>query len=185
MKKYIKVIVYLLVFAIILILGIVGYEFLIKNYTPEEIEVENKETNLKRASDFEVTNTEGQKVKLSDFFGKPIIVNFWATWCNPCKTELPEFNESYKKYGKEIEFLMVNLTDGYNETVENAKEFVKQNSYEFPLYFDTEYSATNTYRIYSIPRTLFIDKEGNILKSYTGIINKENLEKYIEKLRGE
>lgn len=185
MKQYLKVIAYLLGFAIILILGIIGYNILAKNYTPEEINVENKEVNLKKANDFEVTNNEGEKVKLSDFFGKPIVVNFWATWCTPCKTELPEFNDSYKKYNEEIEFLMVNLTDGYNETVEGVKEFVNQNNYEFPVYFDTEYSGTNAYRVYSIPRTLFIDKDGNILKSYTGMINKENLEKYIKEIRGD
>ena len=80
---------------------------------------------------------------------------------------------------------MVNLTDGYNDTEDGVKQFVKENNYEFPLYFDTEYSATYTYNIYSIPQTLFIDKNGNILKSYTGMLNKQTLEKYIKNLKGE
>ncbi len=183
MKKYIKVIIYLVSFGIIIVLGMVGYNFLSNNYQPQERKAEAKESNLKKASDFEVFNRQGEKVKLSDFLGKPIIVNFWATWCEPCKIELPEFDEAYKKNKDEIEFLMVNLTDGYQETEESVTEFVKQNNYEFPLYFDTEYSATNTYRIYSIPQTLFINKEGNMVKSHIGMIDKESLEKYIEKLK--
>ena len=77
---------------------------------------------------------------------------------------------------------MVNLTDGYNDTVENVKEFIRENNYEFPVYFDTEYSATNAYKIYSIPQTLFIDKDGNIIKLYKGQISRQTLQRYIEKM---
>ena len=124
-------------------------------------------------------------VNLSSFFGKPIVVNFWATWCGPCQAELPEFEEAYKKYNGDIEFLMVNLTDGYNDTVDSVKQFVNRNKFEFPLYFDTEYSATNTYSLYSIPQTLFIDKDGNIVKLYRGMISKQALEGYIERIKEE
>lgn len=140
---------------------------------------------MKKAKDFTVLNNEGENINLSDFFGKPIIVNFWASWCGPCKMELPEFEEAYKIYGEEIEFLMVNLTDEYGETVESVKKFTKDNNYSFPLYFDTEYSASNAYGVYSIPRTLFINKDGNIVKSFTGVIDKETLDRYIKILRGE
>lgn len=180
MKKYLKLMAYLLSFVIMIVLGIIGYNFLKNNYEPEEIKVEKTESNLKKAHDFEVLDSQGQKVKLSDFLGKPVVVNFWATWCGPCRIELPEFEEAYKKYEGKIEFLMVNLTDGYEETEESVKKFVQQNNYQFPLYFDTEFSATNAYNLYSIPQTLLIDKEGNILKSYIGMIEKEDLEKYIK-----
>lgn len=185
MKNYLKIIIYIVSFIIIILLAVLGYNFLTKNYSPEEINIKNNEYKLNKAKDFEVLNNKGEKVNLSDFFGKPIVVNFWATWCMPCKNELPEFNEAYKKYGKDVEFLMVNLTDGYNDTEDSVKQFVKENNYEFPLYFDTEYSASNTYNIYSIPKTLFIDKNGDVFKLYTGMLSKETLEKYIENLKGE
>lgn len=180
MKNYIKVIVYILSFLIIIIAAVFGYKYLTNNYVPEE---NIEEVSSKKAEDFTVLNNNEEKVKLSDFFGKPIVVNFWATWCGPCRGELPEFEEYYKKYNGEIEFLMVNLTDGYNDTVEGVKEFVKKNNYEFPVYFDIEYSASNTYKLYSIPQTLFIDREGNIIKTYIGMINKDALENYINELK--
>ena len=183
MKKYYKILLLLLSFIIIIILAVIEYNYLIEKYLPDEVNESTNQSSLKKAKNFEVLNVNGEKVNLSDFYGKPIVVNFWATWCMPCKNELDEFEESYKKYDGEIEFLMVNLTDGYNDTIEGVKEFIKENNYEFPVYFDTELSASNAYKIYSIPQTLFINKEGNILKLYKGMIDKQNLENYIEKLR--
>lgn len=186
MKKYLKVLLYLGSFIIILILAIVGYQFLTKNYSPEQNQIKQDEIKEKpsfpKAKDFVMENSKGEEVYLSNFLGKPIIVNFWATWCGPCKTELPAFEEAYQKYGKEIEFLMVNLTDEYNDTVEKVKEFVKQNQYEFPLYFDTKYQATNTYYLYAVPQTLVINQEGNIVKQYKGMINQQILEKHCREL---
>lgn len=184
MKKYIKIAIFILVFIAVIIIAKIEYDILIKEYTPEDIKQEETSKTLQKAKDITITNNNGEKVKLSDYYGKPIIVNFWASWCGPCKAELPEFEEAYKQYGEGIEFLMVNLVDGYDETVEKSKQFIKENNYEFPVYFDTEYSAANTYNLYSIPQTLFIDKEGNIIKSYVGIINKNALDKYIKELNG-
>lgn len=205
MNKYLKIIIYTLGFIIFISLAVFGYNYLSDSYLLEDgnmndvdedipTQVQNSHTtntivvqedvkeNLEKAADFEVLNNEGAKVKLSDFFGKPIVVNFWATWCGLCQEEIPEFQEVYNTYNGQIEFLMVNLTDGYGDTVEDVKKFVQDNTYTFPLYFDTEYSAANAYGIYSVPQTLFIDADGNIVKLYIGMINTRTLEKYIKDL---
>ena len=145
-------------------------------------ESEGNETELNPAPDFHVTDYEGNQVKLSDYFGKPIVLNFWASWCPPCKSEMPDFNEAYQEH-EEIQFLMVNLTDGGRETVDSAKEHVESNGFSFPVLFDTEYEAASAYGISSIPSTYFLDKEGNLIAVAVGAIDKETLEKGIEMIK--
>ncbi|MBP3544577.1 MAG: TlpA family protein disulfide reductase, partial [Lachnospiraceae bacterium] len=80
------------------------------------VEEETTEPEKVPAPDFTVIDAEGNEVKLSDMRGKPVVVNFWASWCGPCKMEMPEFEEVYKELGDEVHFMMVNLTDGWQET---------------------------------------------------------------------
>ncbi|MBQ4347432.1 MAG: TlpA family protein disulfide reductase, partial [Firmicutes bacterium] len=87
------------------------------------------------APDFTVYDSEGNAVMLSDFIGKPIVLNFWASWCGPCKMEMPEFNEAYAELGEDIQFLMVNVTTG-RETQESASAFIEENGYSFPVFYD-------------------------------------------------
>lgn len=132
--------------------------------------------------DFTVMDQSEEMTNLYEHFGKPLVINFWATWCGPCTTELPEFQEAYEKYGEEIEFMMVNLTDGQNDTLESVKEFVEENGYEFPVYFDVNYDATMKYGISSIPLSLFMDEEGYLKDYQVGMITKEDLTEKIENL---
>ena len=113
-------------FVAIMILAAVLYPKLSEKYSSGGDSEPSNETseNLVEAYDFTVYDSEMNAVKLSDKFGKPIVVNFWASWCGPCKSELPAFDAMYKKYGDEVVFMMINLTDGYNETVNGVKEFV-------------------------------------------------------------
>ena len=134
------------------------------------------------AADFTVYTQDGTPVNLSDFYGKPIVINFWATWCGPCKIELPAFDKLYQEYKDEVHFLMVNLTDGVDETVENVSAFVDENNYTFPVYYDTDMDAAITYYITSVPRTLFIDSDGNIAYGYMGTMSESTLQTYIEEL---
>lgn len=127
------------------------------------------------APDFTVLDAEGNEVKLSDCFGTPLVVNFWASWCGPCKSEMPDFNEAAAEYEGEVRFLMVNLTDGYQETMEKAEEFIEAQGYTFPVYYDTQYSAAAAYGVSAIPMTIFIDEEGNLVTYAQGAIDGELL----------
>lgn len=134
------------------------------------------------ALDFTVYTQDEESINLSDFYGKPIVVNFWATWCGPCKSELPAFENLYKEYGEEVIFMMVNLTDGAQETVKGVSDFIMTYGYHFPVYFDTDMDAATTYSVYSIPATLFIDADGNIVASHLGAMQENTLRTYIENL---
>jgi thiol-disulfide isomerase/thioredoxin len=135
------------------------------------------------APNFTVYDAAGKAVKLSDFKGKPVVLNFWASWCPPCKGEMPDFNEVYGKEKNSVQFLMVNMTDGQQETTETASNFVKSKGFSFPIYFDTKFQAADAYGISSIPQTFIIDKNGSVVNSYLGGIDKSTLEKEISKLK--
>lgn len=124
------------------------------------------------APDFIVTDIDGNEYKLSDFFGKPIVLNFWASWCPPCKAELPDFNNVYEELGKEVTFMMVDLTDGQSETVAKGSKYIEESGYSFPVYYDTAQDAANTYGISAIPTTLFIHSDGNVIAGHQGQIDE-------------
>ena len=140
------------------------------------------ESNKNSAPDFTVTDADGNNVKLSDFNGKPVVLNFWTTWCYYCKVEMPDFNEAYKEY-PDVQFLMVNATGTRGETVESAKAFIEQEKYEFPIFFDTQHDALRTYGVSSYPQTIFIDKDGNIVSRRVGMLTKDVLEQNIEMIK--
>ena len=134
---------------------------------------------------FTVLDREGNEVRLSDFFGMPIVLNFWASWCPPCKAELPDFEEACKRYEGKVVFLMVNMTDGNRETIKIAKDFVDSMGYTFPVYYDTTYEAAYAYGIRSIPTTYFINADGSIETHATGLISSAQLEQGIGRIYGE
>lgn len=134
----------------------------------------NNAEQLEKAKDFTVTDIDGNEVKLSDFIGRPIVLNFWASWCGPCKYEMPHFQTLYEELGEDVQFLMVNLADGYQETVESGSEYVEKNNYTFPVYYDTSLEAAYNYTIYSIPVTYFINRDGEIVEYVEGFIDEED-----------
>ncbi len=134
-------------------------------------------------ADFTVLDEEGNTVSLSDYFGQPIIVNVWATWCPPCRAELPYFDAAAEKYRDQILFMMIDLTDGATDTVESATAFIREdNGYSFPLYFDVDFSAVQAYQINAIPVTLFIRADGSLLYQQIGSMDEATLESYIQQL---
>ena len=143
-------------------------------------ESQNSESELTPAPDFTVYDKQGNEVRLSDYVGKPIVLNFWASWCSPCKSEMPDFNEAYLNYGEQVNFLMVNMTDGSRETVDSASAFIEEQGYEFPVFYDTEYNAALTYGAYALPTTYFIDAEGYVAAWAQSALSAETLQKGLD-----
>ena len=144
--------------------------------TPEPpVETDPPKVTLK-APDFTVLDMNGNSVKLSDYTGKPIVINFWASWCTYCVQEMPDFEAMYKKYGDRVNFLMVNVEDASLSTV---KSYVASKGYSFPVFFDSTGEAAHVYGASALPTTYFFDANGNAIYYAPGMLDGVTLENTI------
>lgn len=187
MNKKVLFTILLAVF-IISIFGVMfAYNFL-SDYASDTIinqqsaKTNQQNTEKQKAPDFSVYDEDGNKTSLSNYLGKPIIINFWASWCPPCKAELPDFEEMYKEHKDEIVFLMICSVDGQRETVSTASSYIASEGYSFPVFYDTTQEATYSYGVTSLPTTVFIDEDGFIQSGYVGKINRNTLQKNIKQM---
>lgn len=148
-------------------------------------EVENKtENNKVKALDFTLYDQYGKEHKLSDYKGKTVFLNIWATWCPPCKAEMPHIEELYNEYNKNNEdviILGVSTPNLGNEGDEkHISQFLKDNEYTFPVVFDNNADLIYGYSIQSFPSTFIIDKEGYVREYVPGAMDKETMKSLIE-----
>lgn len=132
------------------------------------------------APDFELVSTNEEKVKLSDYRGKKVMLNFWATWCPPCREEIPAMQNFYDE--KEIVILAVNLTqtEAKKQDVEN---FMEKHRVTFPVLLDEASDVSNKYRIQPIPTTYMIDSQGRIRFKAYGAMTYEQMVSEFEKMK--
>ncbi len=133
--------------------------------------------------DFTLKDMNGVDVKLASFKGKPIIVNFWATWCGPCRAEIPSLVELQTQYGAEGKDVVI-LGISVDDPIEKLKPYATQMKMNYPVLVgngrDDVQDAFGP--LWGIPVTVFIDREGRIAKKHSGIASKEQFEQEIKAL---
>ena len=160
-----------------------GKEKIEESKETEEVKEEIEEKCDLDLLDFTFLDQYGKIHRLSSYKGKVIFLNAWATWCGPCRSELPEIDELYKKY-KDSENVVVltvafPLQSGEGNT-NSIKSFMKSNEYSYPVLFDTKGKLLSALGITAFPTTFLFDKKGNIYGYIPGAMNKERMEKAIE-----
>lgn len=129
------------------------------------------------APDFQMETADGTTVTLLETLdGRPAVINFWASTCGPCKTEMPDFQTAFTSYGGDIQFLMVNVGDAMSgETREKAETYLEEEGYTFPVYYDVEYSGVTAYGLRGFPSTFFLDEDGNVAAYASGMLTQSML----------
>ena len=168
---FISLIILLIIFAV----AFTAYRALTPAHLPET----GRNAEITAAPDFRVSDENGDEVNFGDMLEKPVIVHFWASWCGVCKEEFPLLSEAWKNYGNDINFMMIDLCDGKEETAATARAFIDQNGYSFPLYLDNNGEAAAAYGVSAIPRTVFINREGELIAEQIGAIGEKQLNENI------
>ena len=150
---------------------------------PEE-SGEETETALMPALDFELKDQYGTVHRLEDYAGKTIFLNFWGTWCPPCRAEMPDIQRLYETYDTEGDDALIVLgvaapLMGQETSEEGIAEFLEENGYTYPVLMDTEWELFEGYGIYSFPTTFMIDRDGNVFGYVSGMLTYEFMEDII------
>jgi thiol-disulfide isomerase/thioredoxin len=134
-----------------------------------------------QAPDFRLPGTKSE-IKLAAFRGKPVYVDFWASWCGPCRKSFPWMNEIQEKYGNKIKVIAINLDQERAE----ADKFLKQNPPKFTIAFDPSGKTAEAYKVKAMPSSYLIDPNGRIVSSHAGFRSqdKQELERLIQQMTG-
>lgn len=120
----------------------------------------------KKAPDFSLEDLKGRKISFNHFKGKVVFLNFWATWCGPCKEEMPSIEDLYQKF-KEKHFVFLTISVDYGDK-KLVKEFIEKHKYSFPTLIDPKYIVIDLYGVNGIPTTFIIDKKGKLIGKVIG-----------------
>lgn len=184
MKKWIALV------GLAMLIGLAVYSFATQNAdTVEPLSNDQLGTDLSTnpgssiqkgdvAPDFTLTTLAGEEVKLSDYRGKKVILNFWATWCPPCKAEMPHMQNFHEANGQEVEILAVNLTDKDNG-FDNVQAFIDDYELTFTVPLDETGEVGTTYQAITIPTSYILTTEGKVQHKIVGPMDENMMEQLI------
>ncbi|WP_067730294.1 TlpA family protein disulfide reductase [Oceanobacillus damuensis] len=134
------------------------------------------------APDFELETLDGGQLKLSDLQGKKVIINFWYTWCPPCREEMPEMQKFYEEYGDEVEIVAVNLTD-MEKNEQDVHDFIEEFSFTYTIPLDHGSHVSDQYKVYAAPTSYFIGTDGTVQQPrWIGPMEYEFMEEMVHEL---
>lgn len=125
------------------------------------------------------TATPGQQIKISNFAGKPLFINFWASWCPPCQAETPDLIKAYQQYGSQVQFLGINATA--QDASANARAFMKHYGISYPVGFDTTNQVVSQFNVNGFPTSIFVNSSGVVVARVDGAITPEVLRADLQK----
>lgn len=132
--------------------------------------------------EFKMTDQKDQELKSSDQYEKPMLVVEWASWCPHCQKQLPIVQQMYEKYGKKINFVMLNMMEKGKETKESADQYIKDKGFTFPYYYDRDQSAADALQVQTIPSIYFVDKDQKVTRVAVDYLDQEKFEEALETL---
>ncbi len=169
-RKWIQIVIMILFVAIV---AFVLWNFLFQR---ENAFLKAEDLLNKSAPEFTVQSLDGKTRSLTDYKGKPVLLNFWASWCAPCRSEMPLISKKMDKYEKDgLTVLAVNLA----ESPQTIRAFVKEYDIQFPILLDAESTIANAYGIDPIPTTFFIDRKGKVARIYIGELEEKVFDSYL------
>lgn len=174
-----------IVIIVVLTLVLWGIYDYTKDYSERQQATAGEGVGIKKgnkAPDFVLTNLDEQPLKLSDFTGKKVILNFWATWCPPCRAEMPHMEKFYKDYEKDVVVLAVNLTHTEKKG-DGVNTFVEDFGLTFPVVMDVKGDVSSTYQVFAYPTSYIIDSQGIIQEIFEGAINYDIMKKAISRIK--
>ncbi|UJF31594.1 TlpA family protein disulfide reductase [Paenibacillus hexagrammi] len=168
------------ILAIVVILaGLAVYQSVSNSDRQTSLPAEEAPQTNYLAPTFTLTGLDGKEYTVGGARDKPMLVNFWASWCGPCEEEAPELVDVYKKYEGQFDLYAVNVTPG--DKIENIKKFVEQYKYPFPVLLDKQGTNADTYKVIAIPTSFLIDKNG-VVRDVIHVVSPKELDKKISQL---